>query len=60
MTGGLGLVWGLMARLGGTASHESGTFTWGLALEVEAPGGPGTHYPQAMQLLTVILELHES
>ena len=38
VTGGLGLVWGLMARLGGTASHESGMFIWGLALEVEAPG----------------------
>jgi hypothetical protein len=34
----LGLVWGLMAGLQGTASHESGMFVWGLALEVEAPG----------------------
>ena len=36
----LGLVWGLMAGLQGTASHESGMFVWGLALEVEAPGWP--------------------
>ena len=50
MTGGLDLVWGLMARLGGTASHESGMFIWGLAFEVEALDDPGTHYPQAMQL----------
>ena len=51
-----GLVWGLMASLGGTASHESGMFIWGLALEVEAPppDGPGTHYLQAMQFLTSI------
>jgi hypothetical protein len=34
----LGLVWELMAGLQGTASHESGMFVWGLALEVEAPG----------------------
>ena len=32
------MVWRLMARLGETASHESGMFIWGLALEVEAPG----------------------
>jgi hypothetical protein len=27
-----------VAGLQGTASHESGMFVWGLALEVEAPG----------------------
>jgi hypothetical protein len=36
--GPFGMVWGLMAGLQGTASHESGMFVWGLALEVEAPG----------------------
>ena len=36
----LGLIIGkfVMAGLQGTASHESGMFVWGLALEVEAPG----------------------
>jgi hypothetical protein len=40
-----------MAGLQGTARHESGMFVWGLALEVEPLDDPGTHYPQAIQLL---------
>ena len=53
--GGLGLVWGLMARLGGGMRAMrvvclSGGWLW----TWKPPDDPGTHYPQAMQLLTII------
>ena len=49
--GGLGLVWGLMAWLGGTASHMRVVcLSRGWLWKWKPPDDPGTHYPQAMQL----------